>query len=427
MRFLAIVPPLLAALAATAAGHAPGQSDPASPGGWAGRLDGVWHWTLPDTDNGLRPTQSWHAVGSSPSGDIYVGGMDHATNAALYRLESREGALRVVGDARSASERARNWMPGETAQKFHTRPLWHDGKIYVATMDRSDPSDEYLSRRGFHWYAYDPRGERFVDLSASEPGGTGAPHGGLVALASDPARNVIYGAGVPTGEIYRFDVTLGRTENLGRPRAFGRPYVYANRVMWVDSRGRLYFSAGHPLNGDYDAALYGHIHSFDPAHGFAERRDWRLEGRRALEVGQCVAGRKRCFFADDQGHVYRFEDDGPSWTSIGKIETGHEGILFWMFQVAPDGTRAYVATSSWRQASNPSALYEFDLRTGDTTRLVSFADLGPELARRNVHTGYDAWDRDGQFYFASFSGTSEERVMVTRIDPERLKAATRKP
>jgi hypothetical protein len=105
--------------------------------GRPGRLDGVWEWTLPDTPNGLRPTQSWHATASSPDGDIYVGGMDHVTNAALYRLHWRESKLQLVGDARSASEAVANWLPGETAQKFHTRPLWHNGKLYVATMDRS--------------------------------------------------------------------------------------------------------------------------------------------------------------------------------------------------------------------------------------------------------------------------------------------------
>src|SRR3954452_14162249 len=29
----------------------------------------------------------------------------------------------------------------------------------------------------FHWYAYDPLDDRFTDLSAVEPGGTGAEHG----------------------------------------------------------------------------------------------------------------------------------------------------------------------------------------------------------------------------------------------------------
>ena len=53
----------------------------------AGAVPGLWYWELPDTPNGLRPTQSWSGAGSAPDGAIYVGGMDHTTNAALYRLE----------------------------------------------------------------------------------------------------------------------------------------------------------------------------------------------------------------------------------------------------------------------------------------------------------------------------------------------------
>ena len=393
--------------------------------GWPGGLDGVWHWRLPDTPNGLKPSQSWHATGSAPDGAIYVGGMDHATNSALYRLSPRDGTLRLVGDARSASEAAGNWLPGETAQKFHTRPLWLGGKVYVATMDRSALNDEHLSRRGFHWYAYDPANGSFTDLSAAEPGGTGAPHGALVTLAGDPSRDLVYGAGVPTGAIFRYDVASGRTENLGRPGSFDRPYVYANRIMWLDARGRLYFTAGNPREGSHDASIYGHVHYHDPDRGgFGERRDWSLREPRALEVGQCVAALKACFFADDQGHVYRFQDgDAPSWGHLGRAELPTATLFVWVFHATADGKKAYLATSAWGEAANPSSLYEFDLLDGRTRRLCGFAELGPEISRRRIHTGYDAWDGEGRFYFTSFSDAPDENVLLTRIDPVRLKVA----
>src|SRR5260370_28446247 len=92
-------------------------------GGRHGALDGVWLWSLPETPNGLRPTQSWHATGSSPEGDIYVAGMDHKTNAALYRLHWREGKLQFVGDARSASEAVTSWVASETPEKLPHRPV----------------------------------------------------------------------------------------------------------------------------------------------------------------------------------------------------------------------------------------------------------------------------------------------------------------
>jgi hypothetical protein len=387
--------------------------------GRRGKLDGVWLWTLPNTPNGLRPTQSWHATGSSPEGDIYIAGMDHITNAALYRLRRRTGELRFVGDARSASEAMKNWMPGETAQKFHTRPLWHNGKVFVATMDHSTLDDKYLTRRGFHWYAHDPASNNFADLSAREPGGSAAAHGNVVTLASDPVRNLVYGAGVPTGEIYRYDVAQGRTDNVGRPRSYDQSYVYTGRVMWVDSRGRLYFTATNSNN----PAVHGHVHFYDPETGFGERSDWHLQNGQALEVGQCLVRGKQCFFSDDKGHVYRFDDDGPSWTYLGQIETNQPGAYIWLFHVTADLNKIYTATSTSPQRSDFTSLFEFDLRSGQTQRLCSLTELDPALRDLNIHTGYDAWDFEGRFYFASFNGQPDQPVVLTRVDPARLKAA----
>lgn len=388
-----------------------------------GRLSAAaQHWRLPDAPNGLKPSQSW-AMAGAPDGDIYVAGMDHATDAALYGLDPRTGALRFLGDARSASEAARNWRPGETAQKFHTRPLWLGGKIYVATLDRSELDDGYLRRRGFHWYAYDPARDRFADLSASEPGGSAAAHGGLVALAGDPARNVIYGAGAPTAEIFRYDVAKGRTTDLGRPPAYDRPYPYTGRVMWLDSRGRLYFTAGNARYHRADPAIYGHVYFYDPARGFGERKDWRLAEPRALDAGGCARDGSACFFADDAGHFYRFSDDGPRWSYVGQAAIAEGEPWIWVTEVSPDGRKAYLVTTSPVEDPLPSSLYEFDLASGRTRRLCALADLGGAIGRLTVHTGAQAWDRDGRFYFASFTPGSGGNAVVTRVDPVRLKAA----
>ncbi|MET4481519.1 sugar lactone lactonase YvrE [Bradyrhizobium sp. F1.13.3] len=388
--------------------------------GHAGALGGTWLWTLPDTANGLRPTQSWHATGSSPSGDIYVGGMDHKTNSALYRLDSTVGTLRVVGDARSASEKVSNWLPGETVQKFHTRPLWHNGKIYVATMNRSTLDEGYLKERGFHWYSYDPAQESFADLSVAEPGGTAVDHGNVVTLASDRRRNVIYAAGVPTGEIFRYDVGSGRTSRLGRPAAYDQQFVYSGRVMWTDSRGRLYFTASNSGS----PSVYAHVYYFDPETGFGEHKDWPLQAAQALEAGQCIQDGKQCFFSDDQGHIYRFADEGPSWSYLGQLHTAAKAYV-WLFNVDSEGRHAYLGTSIPSEGK-PTALFEFDLRAGTTERICDVAELDPSLRSLNIHTGYDSWDAQGRFYFASFNGPTEQRVILTRVDIRRLKATLRK-
>jgi hypothetical protein len=192
----------------------------------------------------------------------------------------------------------------------------------------------------------------------------------------------------------------------------------------VDSRSRLYFSAGHSGIEFHDPSIYGHIHYYDPTSGFGELKNWALQVPQALEVGQCLQDRKQCFFADVKGHIYRFDDHGPSWSYIGQIPTGQSHLF--VFHVSADGRKAYVITSLARRGDGkgaPDVVQEFDLSTGTVRQLCRLADLDPALAGLNLHTGYNAWDTEGGFYISSFSSSSDRNVIVTRIDPVRLKSA----
>jgi outer membrane protein assembly factor BamB len=405
-----------------------------------GATEGVWYWALPDTPNGLRPTQSWSGAGSAPNGDIYVAGMDHRTNAALYRLPAGDDpgqgpgrVLAYVGDARAASEAAGNWQADETAEKFHTRPTWHRGRVYVATLDHSRLDAGHEAKRGFHWYAYDPARGRFEDLSAEEPGGVAAAHGGLAGIVADQRRDVIYGAMLPTGELYALDVAAGRTRRLGRP-AYGRAYVYAGRALWLDRAGRVYFSAGNSGSGPslgtpYDPAIFGHVRYYDPGSGrFGEMRDWQLRDQRAVDAAQCFADAGTCYLADNVGHLYRFDDDaddagaadaGPRWRYLGGIgqETRERYGLTWVMHVRDDRTLAYLVTVRGH-------LFEFDLAAGQVRRAVNLRDREPAMRGRIFCYGSGAWDRGGRFYFVAFGRPDAGfRARLVAIDPTRFLAA----
>jgi hypothetical protein len=83
------------------------------------------------------------------------------------------------------------------------------------------------------------------------------------------------------------------------------------------------------------------------------------------------------------------------------------------------GDKAYVATTA---SPDSASLYEFDLKSGKTLWLCTMAELDPILRNRPVHTGYDSWDPAGRFYFASFNWHTDQHVILTRVDPVRLKA-----
>jgi hypothetical protein len=145
-----------------------------------------------------------------------------------------------------------------------------------------------------------------------------------------------------------------------------------------------------------------------------------------LEVGQCLTEGQRCFFSDDKGHVYRYDVVGPSWSYVGQVrldEANTPERYIWLFDVTSDGKKAYVSTSTSPQSSETTSLYEFNLESGKTLRLCAIADLDPALLDLHIHTGYNAWDGNGRFYFASFNGQPHQPVILTRVDPKRLKAS----
>jgi hypothetical protein len=391
-----------------------------------GEVDGLWYWELPSTLNGLKPTMSWSGAGSAPNGDVYVAGMDHRTNAALYRL--REGSLRYVGDARTASEAAGNWLTDETAAKFHTHPTWLGTHIFVATFPYSRLDDGYLQKRGFHWYRYTPRSGSFIDYRAGDGSGTGLDHGGPASIAVDRTRGVIYGAIQPTGQIVELTLGTRRTRILGRPGYGGRSYVYPGRFMWVDRAGRLYFSAGNSgvpsYGGEYAPSVFNHVYVYDPRTGFGEEATWQLHDQRAIDTGQCFPDAGVCFLADNAGHVYRFTEAGPTWTYLGDI--GQKGLspfhFVWVFHVTPDRSRAYIVATS-------GDMFEFDLATGVAIHIANLKTVAARLQGRKWLYGFDAWDAQGRFFFSAFTQQPETGppVLLTAIHPQRLKAALAAP
>ena len=385
----------------------------------AGNVDGVKTWIVPDTPDGLHPNQNWHSVGVAPNGDVYVSGMDHATNSALYRIKRGSDTLEFIGDAKSASEAASNWRPGETAQKFHTHPAFLDGRVYVASLDYSAIDSGYLKRRGFHWYACNLDGDTLVDLSAGEPGGSALAHGGLATLAVDPVHGLLWGATIPDARMIRYDPRTNTTTDLGRPPRFGGGYCYTGRYIWPARDGKVYFTGGNPAWGQKEPpAIYAHVHYFDQTTGrFGERTDWKLAEARAIETGQWNRERTRCYLVDDIGRIYRYDEDGPAWTSLGELK--HDGRWVWVTQLSPDERSIYFVNSG----APKDALYEFDIASGSTRRLAYLEDLSPELAGRTRHTGHDAWDAGGRFFFTSFPWPANTSLLLVRIDPEQLKAS----
>ena len=385
----------------------------------AGKIAGVNIWQLPNSPDGDRPDQCWLAVGSDASGEIYISGHDHQTNSMLYRLYQSDSTVRWIGDARTASEAANNWENGETAEKFHTRPIHHDGQVYVATLDNSNMDSGFRNTRGFHWYGYNISQNSFTDLSASEANGVGAETLQLATIQKDPVNNLLYGMSIPENKLVRYDIAQGTTTVLGKPDAW-QGYFYTNRFMWVDSRGRVYTTGGSSRdqwNQGESSAVFDHVWYYDPATGFGELPGFELQGPNAMEVGQWDRQRKNLYTSDDQGNIYRFNDAAASWTFLGRPAFS-SSLKTWIFQLSADEEKIYIGLSDGAQ---PNAIYEYDIATGSSFELLKMTDLDTQSAAENFITGYDSWDSKGSFYIASFSMYDNDNVYMLGINPVEIK------
>jgi hypothetical protein len=215
----------------------------------------------------------------------------------------------------------------------------------------------------------------------------------------------------------RFEPRDNTTEDFGRPPAFGKGFSYTGRYLWAANDGKVYFTGGNPAWGQKEpAGVFGHVHFLDPATGgFGERKDWKLVEPRAIEMGQWNADRTRCYLADDLGRVYRFDEEGPGWLQLGALE--HDGSWVWVMHLSPDERSIYFVNSGAKR----DGLYEFDLATGKSKRLALLDEMHPDLKGRTRHTGHDAWDEKGRFYFTSFPWPADTDLLLVRVDPSKFK------
>ena len=384
--------------------------------------EGLSFYKLPDAPTGLKPLQCWYAMSSDPDGEnIFIATSDHKTNAALYRFNVAENRLVFIGDAKSASKRINNWKEDETLEKFHVRPTYLKGTVYLGGLNYSRYDAGYLQKRGFHWYGYSTIDHSFIDLSAKEPGGVAANFQ-LEYLTVDSTRNVLYGAGVPTGHLVAYYPTQGRTYDLGRPPDLPDRFLESDGFMWVGSGGKVYFS----IKGTRER--YRYIHYYDPIKGkFGAMKDWHLQGVGIPKMGQWSKDRQRCYMSDNLGNIYLYNDKKSSWHHLGQV-TFHPPhrktrLITRTFQLSPDEKYIYMINDRYKDAPGVFLL-EFEIRTSHTRTLLSLDTLDPNILKPEFyfHAGHDTWDNKGAFYMACFGKPeSEENLVVIRVDPRRLK------
>lgn len=179
----------------------------------------------------------WSAVTAARDGRVYIGLCKHGGDGHLAQFDPATGKVRVLGNM---TEVTRETGLGRQRQsKIHTKlHEASDGRVFFATHLGNwwyhAREQEAASYPGGHFLSYDPRTDRIEDYGIPFPN-----LGGIITLALDPRREILYGMTFPTGNLVKFDPAKRAGQVLGRMNNWHAVV----RTLVVDGRGRVYGSA----------------------------------------------------------------------------------------------------------------------------------------------------------------------------------------
>lgn len=194
----------------------------------------------------------WNALTVASDGRVYIGMCKHGGTAHVMRYDPVLDQITNLGAMAEATHEM--WLGKEPQAKIHVPFLEaRDGRLFFAThfgnfwySSRVFEPDGYP---GSHWLVLDPRTGHITDL------GIAAEHEGMMALALDRGRDLLYGMTLPRGHLVQYDIRKGRTRDLGRIANWDSIV----RVLVVDDAGRVYGSVAP-----------NHVFRYDPRKDLVE-------------------------------------------------------------------------------------------------------------------------------------------------------------
>lgn len=195
---------------------------------------------------------SYNGLTAASDGRIYYVLCSHQlqTGAQLYSYDPARDEVKHLGDLTQAvGEKGRKTIP---QGKVHVNLYEHAGKLYFAThlgyyrvVDGKEmigaPPEGYQPYPGGHFVSYDMSTGKFEDLAT-------APRGeGIITMAMDPRRGILYGLTWPTGHLLVYDLAKRQIQDVGPASAMGESgkgptYRVICRAMAVDPSGGIFFT-----------------------------------------------------------------------------------------------------------------------------------------------------------------------------------------
>ncbi len=347
----------------------------------------------------IQLKQCWNAMGMDDQERVYIGWTslrnDGREDFAVFRYDNASGERRFLGTFIDASTKAGNIEPGEAIPKGHTRMLFINGKMYMASQgfhDFKNKIDDLPKYRGSHLYAYDITNDKLEDLSAGLPHGVVTKNQGIVAMSYLPGKNLLVGLCHPHSDIVLFDINQNKVAGIvpGIPWRLGNPL---SREIVVTKEGKIY-----TYRGTEDPAYRHQAHNmwvYDLETETMEMTDYKITG--GFWNGQTpFRDGSRIYLNTVNGELYVLNAATGELDHLGHFLPAQDYqkrkriAYLYGITLSQDEKSIYGITSP-----DNSNLYRYDIQT----KQVSVVDK----LRNGCYTGSDMRDSKGNIYFASFN------------------------
>ena len=384
-------------------------------------------WTQISFDDiapsGMDMQQCWNGMGMDDQGRIYIGftskRVDGREDFPVFRYDPKTGQKDFLGTFLDILAAASNSRPGESVPKGHTRMIFDDGKMYMASQSFHDLKweiDSLPTYRGSHLFSYDTATGAWRDLSASLPNGVLTEHEGIVSLNILPKEHLLVGLAHPSSDIVLFDYKTNQLVKVvpGIPWKLGNPL---SREIIVSPSGNIYTYRG---TEDPKQRLETHtpwVYNIETG----EIKDTDFVMTNGFWIGQTVKrDGSKVYVSTTGGELYEFDTTTETFKDLGymlppeQIKAGRYIQYTYAITLSPDETEIYIALSVLDRPQGSGELYVFDLASGEVT-FVQQLPVG-------IYTSADLRDREN-IYFSHFGVTANiwsgnPRLFILHVSPQ---------
>jgi hypothetical protein len=356
---------------------------------------------------GISLQQCWNGMGMDDQGRIYIGFTSLRSNKredfAVFRYDPKTGEKSSLGTFLDIVAKAGNSQSGENIPKGHTRMIFADGKMYMASQSFHDLKweiDTLPTYRGSHIFAFDTLSSTWSDLSASLPGGVVTEHEGIVSLNIFSPEHLLVGLAHPSSDLVLYDYQENKLVKVvpGIPWKLGNPL---SREMIVAPSGNIYTYRGteavNQLSETHSVWVYN-IYS-------GEMKETGFQMTKGFWIGQTkTRDGSKIYLNTTGGEMYEFDVASETFKDLGyELPASDRRMIDYTYAItlSPDETKLYYVLSIIQKpggregdgSGGTGELYYYDFATGE----IVFVEQLPV----GIYTSADLRD-DENIYFSHF-------------------------